>query len=182
MKAKNRILALLLAALLLFAAAMPAFAEAELVETAEMCYTIPTVGDTVGSLHYESADPDKYLISVNEIYYFVIDENGKSSAVKLNADDTFKGGVTYRIRFEFVPQSGYRLDENQTTFIINGLANQTIVGRYTRETAFTPKAPTEKDDAQSGSCPYCHKDHTGFLSFVVVFFHKILYRLFGEKK
>ena len=182
MKAKNRSIALLLAALLLFAAAMPAFAEAELVKTAEMCYTIPTIGDKAGSLHYESADPDKYLISVDEIYCFVIDENGKSIAFKLNADDTFKEGVTYWVRFEFVPQKGYQLDDKQTTFIINGRDKPTYVGKMLRETAFTPKAPTEKDNAQTGLCPYCHKDHTGFLSFVVVFFHKILYRLFGEKK
>ena len=182
MKSLKSILSLLLAALLLCSAALPVFADSELVTKAEMWYTIPTIGDKASSLRPESGDPDKYLISVDEIYYFDKDENGNNIVVKLSGDDTFKEGVTYRIRFEFVPQSGYRLDDNQTTFIIDGRENQTIVGRYTRETSFQAKPAGEQDAQEAGECPYCHKDHNGFFGFIVKFFHKILFRLFGEKK
>ena len=190
MKPFKRILSIMLATLLLCSAALPVFADSELVTKAEMCYTIPTVGEKAGSLHLESADPDKYLVSVKEIYYRPTDENGNPAKDDkgnplfciLTNDDVFAEGVYYRIRIEFLPRAGYKLDDSQTTFIINSRENKSSVGRWTREDVFKPKAQTAQDDAEPGGCPYCHKDHQGFLSFLVTIFHKILFRLFGEKK
>ena len=190
MKAFKRILTLTLAALLLTLIAVPA-AAAELVETAEMCYSKPFVGDKASSIHPESGDPDKYLIAVHEIYYLQKDENGKLiqdshgnyASVKLASDDVFEEGIDYRIRFEFVPKSGYELDDVKTTFIINSKVIEGNVGKLLREDAFFARPESERpsQNKDANLCPYCHEEHTGFLAFLVKFFHKILFKL-GFKK
>ena len=182
MKAFKRILTLTLAALLLTLIAVPA-AAAELVETAEMCYSKPFVGDKASSIHPESGDPDKYLISVDEIYYFQKDENGKNVAVILKDDDVFEKGKYYWIRFEFVPKSGYELDDVKTTFIINSKVIEGNVGKLLREDAFFARPESERPSQNKDAdlCPYCHEEHTGFLALLVKFFHKILFKL-GFKK
>ena len=39
----------------------------------------------------------------------------------------------------------------------------------------TDGSETKLDDIEGKSCPYCHKNHSGFFGVVIGFFHKILY-------
>lgn len=190
MKSLKRILSLTLTALLLMAVALPASA-AELVERAELAYQRPFVGDKAGSLRPISADPDKYQVAVDSIYYFPEDANGNSLkdekgnyvSVHLTNDDVFEEGIVYRVRFRFIPINGYELKDATTVFVINSKEMKGSVGTLLQEDVFRARPESERPVRNEGGdlCPYCGEEHTGFFSFLTVFFHKILFKL-GFKK
>ena len=93
-----------------------------------------TISAPVGREHPDfdpvPLDGSKYYAEVIDWYLY------EGSYPHLTASDVFSQGKRYAVRIRFTAKDGYRLQDNETTYTING-SHAVSVGKHTREFVMT---------------------------------------------
>ncbi len=175
----KKLLSVLLALLMLCTLCVPAFA-VETVTHVEATVTGVVIGAKISALTAKSAEPEKYTVSIYDIYY---SKGGDYYHPK--ADETFLAGVTYMVSVQFAMQTGYALDTGKATCKVNGEEMKSKSGTHTW---YYCVVPTDKPDVPdtpqdetppTAKCPWCDEVHgSGFFQRIIAWFHNLLAKLF----
>lgn len=178
MRVTNKILALLLAMLMISTTAIYAFAEEkQTINNVYLSVTEPAVGEAPDT-NIVSSEPDKYTV---KYCYWIQRLGGKSF-------ETFEAGVEYALVFEVYPVDGYKFAATQkdeystaysaTTVYVNGVQAEYCMYEYETKLgrAFVV-TPTEEEEKPVSFFQRIINSIKNFFAKISDFFKK----LFGAK-
>ena len=175
----KRLLSVLLCCILLAAFAPMAYAQDALIGEAYATYTVPSGGDTFDFSAVTVPLDAHYTARISAVNY--LDEQTKTP-VSVKNSDVVTAGVTYNVYIVFEAAAGYRFDENETVYYVNGESAPVISPACVRAvftaqgetpTDPTPSKPTFRDRAAQ-----FFRDMRNRILFVIFFIR----HLFGIKQ
>ena len=146
MQTFKRILFVLLCCVLLAAFAPVVYAGDVLIEKAEAVYAVPAAGEPFDFSAITVPDGAHYTAKIMDSYFY---KDGKYEHIK--SGDPVIAGVRYSVRIRFYADSGYRLDDAKTAYIVNEDMSCVLVGSNLAETTFVAadQAPGEPEPEPS---------------------------------
>ena len=133
----KKLLSVLICAVMLFALALPAFAEGT-VTRMEASVTLPKAGDIYrNAVKLETAEPEKYSAVTDGMWYYGPD----GYAVSLKDGDKIPAGKSVYFRIMFIAEPGYTIAKhgNGGVYVLNGK----VIDLYYGDTAIQPNYLTD---------------------------------------
>ena len=145
MKTMQRTLSVLLCCILLAAFAPMAYAADTLIAQAGAIYVVPAAGEAIDFDSVTVPDNASYTARISAVNY--LDAQSKVP-VSVKNGDVVTAGVTYNVYVVFEAKAGYKFDENETEFYVNG-EKAAVIYAFCVRSVFTAQGEEPTDPTPS---------------------------------